>query len=257
MNTNTPDFIVIIPARLKSTRLPEKLLQPIGDKTVLAHTYQQTQKSQARAVYLAVDDAKLAEQAATFGAHIIMTQAADSGTARLAEAVRILDLPDDTLIVNVQGDEPFMPAELIDLCAKTLAAKPHPMATLATPIHDAASLQNPNVVKVVCNQQGDALYFSRAPIPFNRDNQSVDLAKVYFHHLGIYAYRAGFLKRFLQLPESQLANLESLEQLRVLDAGESIAVAITSITPPKGIDSAEDLAAARAYFSATDSGENS
>ncbi len=243
-------FTIIIPARLASTRLPEKLLKNIGDKTVIERSYLAAKDSGAARVIIATDDKKIFATAKQFGAEVVMTRSDhESGTDRLAECTLTLNLPDDEIIVNLQGDEPFMPAHFIDLCADTLANDSvAPMATLASRIHDAGDIDNPNVVKVVINQNGHALYFSRAPIPYNRDNQALNLANHYFHHLGIYAYRAGFLKRYSQLPPSEIEHIEKLEQLRVLDNGEKIAVALVYEQPPKGIDSAEDLAAAIAFF---------
>ncbi len=249
------NYTVIIPARLASSRLPEKLLQLIGDKTVLEHSYLTAKQSQAKHVVIAADDAKLVRAAKAVGAEVCLTgKAHQSGTDRLAECSTLLGLPDDEIIVNLQGDEPFMPPELIDLSAKTLANDTTVgVATLAARFSQAADIANPNVVKVVVNQRGHALYFSRAGIPFNRDN--IDVANIdvavdrhYFHHLGIYAYRAGFLKHYSELPPSRLEHLEKLEQLRILDHGDNIAVAIVNKNPPKGIDTEEDLQAARAYF---------
>lgn len=243
-------YTIILPARLASSRLPEKLLKTIGDKTVLEHSYLAAKRSQASRVVIAADDAKLAAVAREFGAEVVLTSKDhESGTDRLAECVGLLSLPDDEIIVNLQSDEPFMPPELVDLCATTLANDNFaPVATLAVRITDVADVENPNAVKVVVNQQGHALYFSRAGIPFNRDDNDVDLSQHYFHHLGIYSYRAKFLKYYHHLPPSDLERLEKLEQLRILDNGEKIAVAIVDERPPKGIDTEADLLAARVYF---------
>lgn len=240
-------FIVIIPARLASSRLPEKLLQTIGDKTVIEHSYLAAKQSDATRVVIAADDKRIVEVAEPFGAEVILTSKAhQSGTDRLAECATTLGLSDDAIVVNLQGDEPFMPTHLLSICANTLAKDTHaPMATLATPIDDIQTIANPNAVKVVINRLGHALYFSRAPIPFNRDETALDIQQHYFHHLGVYAYRAGFLKRYHQLPVSDLEHIEKLEQLRVLDNGENIAVAIVDEKPPKGIDTEADLQAAR------------
>ncbi len=244
-------FTIIIPARLASTRLPEKLLQTIGDKTVLEHSYLAAKHSEAHRVIIAADDEKIVNTAKDFGAEVLLTrQDHQSGTDRLAECVARLNLPDEEIIVNLQGDEPFMPAALVNLCAETLANdKLAPVSTLAARIDAAADIHNPNAVKVVINRCGHALYFSRAGIPFNRDNSDIDISEHYFHHLGIYAYRAGFLKRYCRLPGSDLEQIEKLEQLRILDNGEKIAVAIVADKPPKGIDTEADLQAARQYFS--------
>lgn len=243
-------FTVIIPARLASTRLPEKLLQEIEGKTVLEHSYRAAQNSQASRVVIAADDERLVNVAQQFDAEVVLTRKDhESGTDRLAECVKILGLSDDEIIVNLQGDEPFMPAKLVNLCAKTLADDPvAPMATLASRMTDIQDVENPNAVKVVVNRLGHALYFSRASIPYNRDGESLVLGEHYFHHLGIYAYRAAFLKRYNQLAVSSLEHIERLEQLRVLDHGEKIAVAIVDEKPPKGIDTLEDLTAAKAFL---------
>ncbi len=244
------NFTIIIPARLASSRLPEKLLQTIGDKTVLEHSYRAAKQSQAHRIVIATDDEKLFDMATAFGAEAVMTSKDhQSGTDRLAECVTQLNLPDGEIIVNLQADEPFMPAELVNLCAQTLAHDAlAPVATLASRITDAHDITNPNAVKVVVNRRGHALYFSRASIPFNRDEVALDISQHYFHHLGIYAYRAGFLKRYAQLLPSELENIEKLEQLRILDEGEKIAVTIIDEKPPKGIDTEEDLHNARAFF---------
>lgn len=244
------NFTVIIPARLASSRLPEKLLKTIGNKTVLEHSYLAAQKSQATRVVIATDEPRIQQRAKKFGAQAILTRKDhESGTERLAECVHLLNLPDEEIIVNLQGDEPFMPPELINLCATTLANnQATPVATLATPLSHADELDNPNVVKVVINQLGHALYFSRASIPFNRDNITLDISQHYYHHLGIYGYRASFLRQYKQLAKSQLEHLEKLEQLRILDNGKAIAVALVKDKPPKGIDTLADLQQAEAYY---------
>lgn len=243
-------FTIIIPARLGSSRLPEKLLQFIGDKTVLEHSYLAAKQSLARRVVIAADDEKTVSVAKQFADEVVLTRTDHkSGTDRLTECVALLDFPDEEIIVNLQADEPFMPPALVNLCAETLANDAQvPVATLAARLHDAADITNPNAVKVVVNRLGHALYFSRAGIPFNRDGVAVDVSQHYFHHLGIYGYRAAFLKQYSQLPESGLERLEKLEQLRIMDAGEKIAVAIVNEKPPKGIDTLEDLAAAQAHW---------
>lgn len=244
------NFTVIIPARLASSRLPEKLLKTIGNQTVLEHSYLAAQKSHATRVIIATDEKKIQQHANSFGAQAILTgKNHESGTDRLAECVHILDLPDDEIIINLQGDEPFMPSTHIDLCADTLANNQSTaVATLATPLTHWDELNNPNVVKVVINQLGQALYFSRAGIPFNRDLIDLTISQHYFHHLGIYGYRSGFLKQYHQLAKSQLEQIEKLEQLRILDNGFSIAVAVVKNKPPKGIDTLADLQQAEHYY---------
>ncbi len=246
MNT----FTIIIPARLSSSRLPEKLLKTIGDKTVLEHSYLAAMQSNAHRIIIAADDEKLVKLAKSFGAEVLLTSKThQSGTDRLAECVEKLAMPDNEIIINLQGDEPFMPAELVNVCATKLANDEFaPVSTVAARITDIADIGNPNAVKVVINQCGHALYFSRAGIPFNRDNLDIDISKHFFHHLGIYGYRAKFLKHYAHLPPSHLEHIEKLEQLRILDAGEKIAVAIVDQKPPKGIDTYDDLQLARQYF---------
>lgn len=244
------NFNIIIPARLASSRLPEKLLKTIGKQTVLAHTFQSAKQSDAKRIIIAADDEKILDVAKAFGAEAILTRKDhESGTDRLAECVQLLGLDDNEIVVNLQGDEPFMPPTLVNLCAKTLAADTQaPVSTLAVRMTDAADISNPNAVKVVVNRHGHALYFSRATIPFNRDNIALDTRQYYFHHLGIYGYRVGFLKQYSQLAVSKLETLEKLEQLRILDYGEKIAVAIVDEKPPKGIDTEVDLQQARDYY---------
>lgn len=255
------NFTIIIPARLASSRLPEKLLQTIGDKPVLAHSYQAAQQSDATRVVIAADDERIITAMQGFDVEVILTcKDHESGTDRLAECVDLLDLPDDEIIVNLQGDEPFMPADLVNLCAQTLASDTQvSVATLASRMSNENvadidnddidnAVNNPNVVKVVVNHRGHALYFSRAPIPFNRDGATLNSGQHYLHHLGIYAYRAGFLRRYPQLRASALEHIEKLEQLRILDNGEHIAVAVVAEKPPKGIDTQSDLDAARQHY---------
>ncbi|MPV86668.1 3-deoxy-manno-octulosonate cytidylyltransferase [Ostreibacterium oceani] len=259
-------FTVIIPARLQSTRLPEKLLQPIGDDILLAHTYRAAQKSQAKRIVIAADDERILRAAVACGAEAILTDKNHtSGTDRLAECVQRLSLKPDEIIVNLQGDEPFMLADYINLCAATLLH--HTEAVVATlavtlaPSMTASMLADPNAVKVVCNQRREAMYFSRAAIPFAREGapfareaelptDSANLAACYLHHLGIYAYRASFLEQYQSLPESPLEQIEKLEQLRVLWHGYRIAVACVDKAPPKGIDTQADLDNARRYWAA-------
>ncbi|PIE42395.1 MAG: 3-deoxy-manno-octulosonate cytidylyltransferase [Gammaproteobacteria bacterium] len=247
-------FSVIIPARLASSRLPEKLLSTIGGKSVLQHSYLAAKKSQASRVIIAADNQRLIDLAHAFGAEAVLTRTDhESGTDRLAQCVEMLSLPDQEIIVNLQGDEPFMPPDLIDLCAKTLSQSiargdDVSVSTLAARINNQDDIDNPNVVKVVINRLGQALYFSRAPIPFNRDGVRLDMGQHYFHHLGIYGYRAGFLKQYRQLNHSALESIEKLEQLRILDHGGNIVVAIVDNKPPKGIDTMADLIEARKYY---------
>ncbi len=245
-------YIVVIPARFASTRLPGKPLLDLAGKPMIQRVYEQAKRSAATRVIIATDDARIAQAAKDFGAEVLMTRADHpSGTDRLQEVCAQLALPEDTLVVNVQGDEPLIPPAIIDQVAANLAANPQAgIATLAEPISDAASLFNPNVVKVVSNAQGLALTFSRAPLPWARDafaaNRDALPAGVPFRrHIGIYAYRAGFLRDFVRWGPCDYENTECLEQLRALWHGVAIHVADALEAPPAGVDTAEDLARVR------------
>ncbi|WP_071872411.1 3-deoxy-manno-octulosonate cytidylyltransferase [Atopomonas hussainii] len=245
-------FTVVIPARYASSRLPGKPLQEIAGLPMIQHVWQQAKKSAAVRVVVATDDARIQTACQAFGAEVVMTRAEhNSGTDRLAEVADQLGLPDDALVVNVQGDEPLIPPAIIDQVAANLAANPQAgIATLAEPISDVASLFNPNVVKVVSNAQGLALTFSRAPLPWARDafvaNRDALPAGVPFRrHIGIYAYRAGFLRDFVRWGPCDYENTECLEQLRALWHGVAIHVADALEAPPAGVDTAEDLARVR------------
>jgi 3-deoxy-manno-octulosonate cytidylyltransferase (CMP-KDO synthetase) len=243
-------FVVIIPARYASSRLPGKPLADIAGKTMIERVYQQAQLSGASQVVVATDDARIEAEVLRFGGEVCLTSTAhNSGTERLAEVVNQLKLAPDTVVVNVQGDEPFIPPSIIKQVATNLASQTKAnMATLAVPIDSAAEVTNPNVVKVVCDQQGYALYFSRSAIPFDRDNAfTAQLETIYRRHIGIYAYRAEFIHRYVQWPASTLEQIECLEQLRVLWQGEAIHVATARETPAVGVDTAADLAAACVY----------
>lgn len=240
-------FIVVIPARFSSTRLPGKPLADIHGKPMIRWVVEQAQKSAAARVVVATDDKRIKRALADSGAEICMTRADhDSGTERLAEVVEQLGLSPNDIVVNVQGDEPLLPPALIDQVAATLANSEAPMATLATPLTELAQLHDPNVVKLVKNSAGNALYFSRAAIPFTRDSEPAltDCRR----HIGIYAYRAGFIRRYLSLSASPLEVSEKLEQLRVLWHGESIAVADACEAPLLGVDTEADLIAVRRYL---------
>lgn len=248
------EFVVILPARLSSSRLPEKAIADIGGKPMIVRAAEQALKTNAQRVIVATDHERI--QAACAAHHIdsVMTSAQhESGTTRLAEAAQLLDLPDETIVVNVQGDEPLIPPELIERVAHQLSVNDAPMATAAHPVHDFAEFMNPNCVKVVLNQKGQALYFSRAPIAYPRDamlaNETTLLSEnMPLRHIGIYAYRVGFLKQYAQLSESPLEHIEKLEQLRVLWHGFDIAVEVLDFAPPTGVDTAEDLARVRAIL---------
>jgi 3-deoxy-manno-octulosonate cytidylyltransferase (CMP-KDO synthetase) len=250
-----PDFIVAIPARYAATRLPGKPLRALGGEPLVVHVARRALAAGAHEVWVAADDPRIAEALRETGVRVAMTSAAHaSGSDRLAECADLAGWSDDTLVVNLQGDEPFAPASGIRAVAETLAASGADMATLATGIDDPETLFDPNAVKLVRNQRGDALYFSRAPIPWHRDafarNRRVPMPSECLRHIGIYAYRAGFLRRFAKMPPGRLEQIESLEQLRVLEAGFRIAVALTPEPFPPGVDTPEDLARAEARLAA-------
>lgn len=248
-------FTVIIPARAASTRLPGKPLLDIGGLPMVVRTARQAAQSQADRVLIATDHPDIIETATQHGLEALLTRADHpSGTDRLAEAVQALALDDSAIIVNVQGDEPLVDPALIDAVAQLLQQHPDAaITTCAAPITDAETLFNPNAVKVVCGHQQRALYFSRAPIPWARDALADGQRRLAqnlqaWRHIGLYAYRAGFLKIFPQLPPGQLERTESLEQLRALEQGFPIYVHLTTAHPAAGVDTAQDLARVRALL---------
>ena len=248
------DFVVAIPARYAASRLPGKPLRLIGREPLVLHVARRALAAGAHDVWVAADDQRIADALAGSGVRIAMTSPDHaSGTDRLAECARIAGWPDDTIVVNLQGDEPFAPASGIQAAAKALAESGAEMATLATPIEDIETLLDPNAVKLVRASNGDALYFSRAPIPWPRDafaseRKTLPTGGHWLRHIGLYAYRAGFLQRFTALPPGTLERIESLEQLRVLEAGFRIAVALSPEPFPPGVDTPEDLARAEVRF---------
>lgn len=251
------DFTVIIPARMASSRLPDKPLADIAGLPMVVRVAQRAAQSQARQVVVAADDARIVAACQTQGVEAILTrQDHVSGSDRLAEACQLLGLSADALVVNVQGDEPLIPPELINDVARVLAERPEAsMGTAAHTIHELAEFTNPNVVKVVMDARQMALYFSRAPIPWWRDGQTAEGFKALpspapLRHIGIYSYRASFLQQFPQLPPAPIETLESLEQLRALWHGHRIAVHVTEAAPGPGVDTPEDLARVRSLLSA-------
>ncbi|EKO3439050.1 3-deoxy-manno-octulosonate cytidylyltransferase [Vibrio fluvialis] len=241
-------FTVVIPARYQSTRLPGKPLADIAGKPMVQWVYEQAMQAGAERVIIATDDARVEQAVLAFGGTVCMTSPDhQSGTERLAEVVKLLGIEDDHIIVNVQGDEPLIPPSIIRQVADNLAASQAPMATLAVEISHEDEVFNPNAVKVVTDKDGYALYFSRATIPWDRDNFAKDKTVVQplMRHIGIYAYRAGFINTYIQWPASQLEKIECLEQLRVLWYGEKIHVAVALEAPPAGVDTPEDLDAVR------------
>ena len=243
-----PPFKVVIPARHASTRLPGKPLLEIAGKPLIRHVYERAQATAAAEILIATDDARIAAACQAFGAEVVMTRGDHrSGTDRLAEVIALRGWPDETLVVNLQGDEAGMPPALVDQVAAGLAGHERVgMATLAYPIQDAETLFDPHVVKVVTDAQGYALYFSRAPIPWHRDEfhggrQTLPPGEGFLRHIGLYAYRAAFLARFVAWPPAPLELAESLEQLRVLWHGEGIHVGLATEEPGPGVDTAADV----------------
>jgi 3-deoxy-manno-octulosonate cytidylyltransferase (CMP-KDO synthetase) len=254
-----PEFVVAIPARYAASRLPGKPLRPIGGVPMVVRVARRALAAGAREVVVATDDPRIASALAGEPLTVCPTRADHaSGTDRLAECAATLGWADDLIVVNLQGDEPFAPPEGIRAVAVALAAAGTEMATLAAPIADAQTLFDPNAVKVVVDAAGRALYFSRAPIPWERDRFARDRlsapAPAARRHIGIYAYRAGFLRTFAALPPGRLEALEALEQLRVLEAGYRIAVADTPVPFPPGVDTEADLERAEAHLRACGEG---
>jgi len=244
------DFVIVIPSRYASTRLPGKPLREINGKTMLEHVHERALESGAREVVIATDDERIAEAAEGFDGRVCMTgDQHRSGTERIAEVCDLMDWDDDRIVVNLQGDEPTMPAALIDQCANLLQQSPADIATLASPIASRADFENPNVVKVVLADDGNALYFSRAAIPFARvESLQAEARSAALHHHGIYAYRCGVLRQLVSAEPSDLEVCEQLEQLRALSLGMKICVAIPSERPGAGVDTEEDLAAVAAQL---------
>lgn len=241
-------FSVIIPARYASTRLPGKPLLPIAGKPMIEHVYERALASGAGLVIIATDDKRIQQAALAFGADVEMTSPDHlSGTDRIAEVIRNRAIPSHDIVVNLQGDEPMMPPELVAQVADILAASPDSgMATLCQRIETAAELFDPHVVKVVRDENGNALYFSRAVIPWDRDAFAVTTETLpdsaeHYRHIGLYAYRAGFVLDFVRWPQSPLERMESLEQLRVLWHGRNIHVAAARVSPGHGVDNQQDL----------------
>jgi len=247
-------FRVVIPARYASSRLPGKPLADIGGRPMVLRVLERALQAGAASVVVATDDVRVQQAVADAGYQARMTSPAhQSGTERLVEVAETLGWPDDTLVVNVQGDEPLIDPQLIREAARQLVLHGDAvMATLAHPIHDHADFVNPNVVKVVADEAGYALYFSRAPIPWPRDAFATQQAMPHelgaLRHIGLYAYRAGFLRTYASLSSSPLERFEMLEQLRVLWHGHRISLGISPIAPAPGVDTPEDLERVRRLF---------
>ena len=250
---STP-FTVIIPARLASSRLPEKALADIAGKPMVVRVAERAKLSEAQRIVVATDHTAIAAACSEYGIEAVLTgKQHASGTARLAEAALLLGMADEDIAVNVQGDEPLIDPALINRTAELLGSSSAQMATAAHPIADAAEFLNPNCVKVVLDQRRNALYFSRAPIAWPRDAFAETQAVlpegfVPLRHIGLYAYRVGFLHQYVGLPPSPLESIESLEQLRVLWHGGKIAVTVCDNAPAAGVDTAEDLQRVRDWF---------
>ena len=248
-------FTVIIPARYASSRLPRKPLADIVGKPMIQHVWKKAQQAGANRVIIATDHEEIEEVAKAFGAEVCMTSTEhNSGTERLSEVIEKMAIADDEIIVNVQGDEPLIPPVIIQQVAQNLAENQVNMATLAVKLETKEELFNPNCVKVVTDQKGMALYFSRAAIPFARDhfadcNDAFVVSQPYLRHIGIYAYRAKFVNQYIRWQPTVLEKLESLEQLRALWYGEKIHVELAKEAPQVGVDTLEDLERVRQILS--------
>ena len=249
-------FIVVIPARYASTRFPGKPLIDLSGKPMVVRVAERASLSSATQVLVATDDARIAAACGDHGVVHVMTRNDHlTGTDRLSEVAASLNLPDDAVVVNVQGDEPLIPADVIDQVAAVLDANPSAaIATLCHAIDDVTDVTNPNVVKCIISEIGEAMYFSRAPIPFARDDwrHGIDCLPAglpMYRHIGLYAYRAGFLRRFPQLSIPAVERFEALEQLRALAHGFRIAVAVVEAALPPGIDTPEDYERLKATYS--------
>ena len=251
------DYTVIIPARMASSRLPDKPLADLAGLPMVVRVAQRAAQSQARRVVVAADDARVLQACQAHGIECLLTRADHpSGSDRLAETCEQLGLADHELVVNVQGDEPLIPPALIDAVARVLGERPEAsMGTAAHAIHELAEFTNPNVVKVVMDARQIALYFSRAPIPWWRDGSAPGAPALMqpapLRHIGLYAYRVGFLRQFPRLPQANIEVIESLEQLRALWHGHRIAVHVTEHAPGPGVDTADDLARVRDLFASS------
>ena len=246
-------FIAIIPARYGSSRLPGKPLADINGKPMVVHVMERALESGAKRVIVATDHPEVVKAVEAAGGEVCMTRADhQSGTERLAEVIELCQFADDEIIVNVQGDEPLIPPVIIRQVAENLANSEAGMSTLAVPIETAEEAFNPNAVKVVRNVQGYAMYFSRAAIPWERERFAISketIGDVFLRHIGIYAYRAGFIRQYVKWEPSELEHIELLEQLRVLWYGEKIHVGVAKAIPSVGVDTPEDLERVRAILS--------
>lgn len=238
------NYAVVIPARYASERLPGKPLRDIGGKPMIEHVYERAKESRAAEVIIATDDQRIADAASGFGADVCMTAVEhSSGSERLAEVCTLRDWAADRIVINLQGDEPLMPAELIDQCAALLDDPIVDIATLASPLQSLEDFRNPNVVKAVCADNGNALYFSRAAVPHPREADAEYKAmQAALHHHGIYGYRVSILQQLVAARPSPLETCERLEQLRALSLGMTIRVGVPATRPGPGVDTEADLA---------------
>lgn len=247
-------FKVVIPARLGSTRLPRKVLRQIAGKPLVRHVWEAARKSGAEEIVIATDSDEVLQACRAFGADACLTAAThQSGTDRAHEVARQRRWSDSTIVVNLQGDEPLMPPTLVQQAAALLAEDPQAhIASLCHPLHSLEEWLNPNVVKLVMDRRGYALYFSRAPIPWKRDGSQREFPRLpeglAYRHIGLYAYRVSALSEFSQLPPSPLEDCEALEQLRALTHGLRIRMGIIDTPPPRGVDTEEDLQAVAALI---------
>ncbi len=241
-------FVVVIPARYASLRLPGKPLRPIAGEPMIQHVYRLARKSRADEVWIATDDERIETAAKDFGARVCMTSADHhSGTERLAEVCELNKWPDDLAVVNLQGDEPLMPPILIDECAALLDDESVGMGTLASPMDSEEEMRNPNVAKIIIDQHDNALYFSRAPIPYSRDEHTDRLViRTALRHHGIYSYRCKTLRQLIAAGPCDIEQCEKLEQLRALYLGITVRVGRASVRPGQGVDTEEDIAAVEA-----------
>lgn len=252
---DTLGFTVVIPSRYGSTRLPGKPLIDLNGKPMIQRVVERALMSGASHVIVATDDQRIVEAVSAEKVEVVLTSAEhESGTDRVWEAIKDADLEDESVIVNVQGDEPLIPSTVINQAAQLVTeTEGCGVATLCEAIHDSSEIFNQNVVKVVADRHGRALYFSRAPIPWQRGEFESKRAPVtadsWFRHLGIYAFKYWALKRFVSLPQSSLERLESLEQLRLLENGIAIAIAQSDIVVPAGVDTKEDVERVRDVLS--------
>ncbi|MCH8301751.1 MAG: 3-deoxy-manno-octulosonate cytidylyltransferase [Proteobacteria bacterium] len=239
------NFVVVIPARYASVRLPGKPLRPIAGEPMIQHVHRLAMQSKADEVWIATDDERIEATTRGFGANVCMTSADHhSGTERLAEVCELQSWPDDLVVVNLQGDEPLLPPVLIDECAALLEDDSVGMGTLASPMETDEDLRNPNVAKIVIDQHDNALYFSRAPIPHSRDEHTDKLTmQTALRHHGIYAYRCAVLRQLIAAGPCDMEQCEKLEQLRALWLGITVRVGRASVRPGPGVDTEEDIAA--------------